>query len=224
MSAEELIRACSEPDDAVAWGEFVVRFNQSITLSVIRAAHHWTAVPHQILDDLVQETYLKLSTRDYEHLRDFAIHHPEAITGYIKTVAVNVVRDYFKSQHSQKRGAGKVETSLENINPTSRAETFGSSAAMERTTLVGQIDRCLETCSVGADQERDRLVFWLYYQQGMTAKDIAALPAVGLTVKGVESAILRLTRLVRERIVKTRLDQEDEPKSGQKGFRPAESY
>jgi hypothetical protein len=35
----------------------------------------------------------------------------------------------------------------------------------------------------------------------MSAKGIAALPTVGLTAKGVESAIFRLTRLVREQIV-----------------------
>ena len=35
----------------------------------------------------------------------------------------------------------------------------------------------------------------------MTAKAIAALPTIGLTAKGVEAAIFRLTRQVREQVV-----------------------
>jgi RNA polymerase sigma-70 factor (ECF subfamily) len=101
---------------------------------------------------------------------------------------------------------------------------MGGQAAMEREVLLKQIDRCLETCSEGADQERDRLIFWLYYQQGMSAKDIAALPTVGLTAKGVESAIFRLTRLVREQIADFRSQPSESSRSGEKGFRPAESY
>ena len=95
---------------------------------------------------------------------------------------------------------------------------------MEREVLLKQIDRCLETCSEGSDQERDCLIFWLYYQQGMSAKAIAALPTVGLTAKGVESAIFRLTRLVREQIAGLRSQTSVSPQPSEKGFRPAESY
>jgi hypothetical protein len=38
----------------------------------------------------------------------------------------------------------------------------------------------------------------MYYEQGYTAKEISFLPSVGLTVKGVESTLLRLTRFIRE--------------------------
>jgi RNA polymerase sigma-70 factor (ECF subfamily) len=85
-----------------------------------------------------------------------------------------------------------------------------------------QIDNCLALFSVGPDQERDRLIFWLYYQQGMSAKAIAALPTVGLTAKGVESALLRLTRQVRKRMVDDRGGTSGQ--TDEKGFRPAESY
>jgi hypothetical protein len=43
-------------------------------------------------------------------------------------------------------------------------------------------------------------IFWFFYEQGYTAKEISLLPNVGLTVKGVEAVILRLTRYVRERL------------------------
>ena len=155
-------------------------------------------------------------------LLEFAVQHPEAVAGYIKTIAANVAHDHFKSLHSQKRGSGRekshIRTSIPMLTPGSgRPSSDGTSSVVEADR------RCLSTCSAGPDQERDRLIFWLYYQQGMSAKAIAVLPTVGLTSKGVESAILRLTRLVRQQLVEVRSEtSRGEP--GEKGFRPAESY
>jgi RNA polymerase sigma-70 factor (ECF subfamily) len=224
MSAEELIQACAESNDGAAWEEFVFRFHRPISLSILRIAYQWGGTPQQIVDDLVQETYLKLCADKCRLLRDFAVQHPEAVAGYIKTIAVNVAHDHFKSLHSQKRGSGETSQLLEDVEPQARSGDLGGQAAMEREVLLKQIDRCLETCSEGPDQERDRLIFWLYYQQGMSAKAIAALPTVGLTAKGVESAIFRLTRLVREQIAGLRPQTSGSTQLGEKGFRPAESY
>ena len=224
MSAEELIHACAESNDGAAWEEFVFRFHRPISLSILRIAYQWGGTPQQIVDDLVQETYLKLCADKCRLLRDFAVQHPEAVAGYIKTIAVNVAHDHFKSLHSQKRGSGETSQLMEDVEPQARSGDLGGQAAMEREVLLKQINRCLETCSEGPDQERDRLIFWLYYQQGMSAKAIAALPTVGLTAKGVESAIFRLTRLVREQVAGLRPQTSGSPQLGEKGFRPAESY
>jgi len=224
MSAEELVRACAESNDRGAWEEFVSRFHRAITLSVIHTSHQWSALPRQLVDDLVQETYLKLCADKCSLLLDFALEHPEAILGYIRTIAANVVHDHFRSRYSQKRGGGQAHESLEGIDPAAIVNSLGSPGAMERQVLLKQIHQCLETCCAGPDQERDRLIFWLHYQQGMSAKAISALPAVGLTPKGVESAILRLTRLVRQQIVVLRSKSLDGTEPDQRGFRPAKSY
>lgn len=223
LSAEELIGLCAESNDAAAWEEFVSRFHRPISLSVIRTARQWTDIAQQVLDDLVQETYLKLCADKCRLLHAFAREHPEAIGGYIKMIAANVARDYFKARYSRKRGAGQEHESLSDREPGSGAHALGSAETMERQILLKQIDGCLANCASGPDEERDRTIFWLYYQQGMSAKAIAALPTVGLTPKGVESAILRLTRLVREQMVQLRAESGGE-QLGQKGFRPAESY
>ncbi|MGB7603534.1 MAG: sigma-70 family RNA polymerase sigma factor [Candidatus Sulfotelmatobacter sp.] len=223
LSAQELIRACAESNDRASWEEFVSRFHRPISISVIRAAHQWTGIPQQVVDDLVQETYLKLCADKCHLLHAFAQEHPEAIEGYIKMIACNVARDHFKARYSQKRGAGRDQESLNDIDPSGGSGTLGSADTMEREILLKQIDACLGKCVAGPDEERDRTIFWLYYQQGMSAKAIAALPTVGLTPKGVESAILRLTRLVRERMVQFRSESGGK-EPDQKGFRPAESY
>ena len=223
LSAIELVNACCAASDAEAWEEFVVRFHRPISLSVIRTTYQWSELPRREMDDLVQETYFKLCIDKCRLLGEFAAQHPESILGYIKTIAANVVHDYFKARNSLKRGAGRDRESLD-TDPPASSDSLGSPATMERQLLLKQIDECLGASVAGADQERDRLIFWLYYQQGMTAKAIAALPTVGLTAKGVESAILRLTRLVREQVANSRSKRGDESKSQQKGLRSAESY
>jgi RNA polymerase sigma-70 factor (ECF subfamily) len=224
LSPVELIDACAESNESEAWVEFVVRFRRPIGLSVLRIAYQWGGVPRQVVDDLIQDTYLKLCADRCQLLRDFAARNPEAVLGYIKTMAVNVAHDHFKSLHSQKRGFGETSQLSNEVEPQARLGSQGSSDSMERELLLKEIDRHLGECSEGPDQERDRLIFWLYYQQGMSAKSIAALPTVGLTAKGVESAIFRLTHLIREQITSLRSPKSIAPQAGEKGLRSAESY
>ena len=176
-----------------------------------------------MVDDLVQETYVKLCADDQHLLLTFATQHPDAVFRYVKTIAANLVHDYFKSRNSKKRGSGHTQESLENIDPVAGSESFGGSQSIERRVLLKEIDRLLDECSVGPEQDRDRMIFWLYHQQGLSAKSIAELPTVGLTAKGVESAICRLTRMVRERIVGLR-SQSESSTTNEKGLRSAESY
>ena len=71
---------------------------------------------------------------------------------------------------------------------------------MDREVFLEQVHEQVQNCAAGSNQERDCLIFWFYYLQGMSAKAIAALATIKLTAKGVEAVIFRLTRCVRERL------------------------
>jgi RNA polymerase sigma-70 factor, ECF subfamily len=223
MSGGELIRACADGDDGAAWDEFVSRFHRPISLSIIRTAYQWGEIPQQVVDDLVQDTYLKLCANKCRQLLDFATQHPDAVLGYVKTIAVNVAHDNFKSLHSQKRGSGEVSQIMEDADPKAAPGKPSGQEAMELEVLFKQIDDCIDSCLESADRDRDRTIFWLYYQQGMTAKDIATLPNIGLSAKGVESVIVRVIRRLRERIVGMQIQIGSKSTPEEKGFRPAES-
>ena len=45
------------------------------------------------------------------------------------------------------------------------------------------------------------MIFWLYFRQGMSTKEIASLPGMGLRAKGVGSVIERLKQHIRDLIV-----------------------
>ena len=63
---------------------------------------------------------------------------------------------------------------------------------MHRAVLLSEIETRLRDAS-GIISPRDRAIFWLYYRHGFTAVEIAALPAVHLSHKGVESVLRRIT-------------------------------
>jgi DNA-directed RNA polymerase specialized sigma24 family protein len=71
-----------------------------------------------------------------------------------------------------------------------------NSAGMQKAVLFKELDEKLRSAP-GASAERDRTIFWLYYLQGLTADEIAALPDTELSAKGVESALRRVTSWLR---------------------------
>jgi RNA polymerase sigma-70 factor, ECF subfamily len=221
ISDQELIRACAENNDGAAWEAFVSRHKRAISLSIIRIAHEWGQTATEILDDLIQETFLKLYANQCCLLLQFTIHHPEApVVGYIKTIAMNVTHDYFRILFTEKRGRGQIQQIPSDPEFEANMVPDNSHKAMERHILLNQIDQYATQCSSGIDQDRDLLIFRLHYRQGMSASAIAALPGIRLSAKGVESAIFRLTKQIRERIANTHLRK---PEPDEKGFQSPES-
>ncbi|MBZ5533983.1 MAG: sigma-70 family RNA polymerase sigma factor [Acidobacteriia bacterium] len=192
-----LLHTCLHSNDQASWSEFVRRTQPVIAGVIVKAMRRWRSPSPATVDDLVQETYLKLCANDFKALREFDCEHDNALYGFLKVVASHVVHDYFRSSYSQKRGSGKEAEELEPAS-TSRADGSASMRNMEREILFQEISECLEVRAAGPNFARDYAIFWLYYVQGFTARAIARLPRIGLTVKGVESTLLRLTRLVRE--------------------------
>jgi RNA polymerase sigma-70 factor, ECF subfamily len=200
LPPEDLIRACLDDHATEAWEEFVRRFRPVIAGTVMRTVRRFGETAPELIDDLIQETYLKICADRCRILREFQPESPDAIFGWLKTVAFSVAQDHFRGGLAAKRGAGKGESSLDTYAGSTIAGREGL-PQIERAVLLRQIDESLATGSEPATHERDRQIFWLYYRHGMTAKAVAAIPAIGLTQKGVESVIQRLTNHVRCRLV-----------------------
>jgi RNA polymerase sigma-70 factor (ECF subfamily) len=220
MSPEDLVRACAVSNDAEVWRHFFARFHRVIAATVLRTARHWGDTSPQLIDDLVQDAYLKLCADDCRLLRSFEPRYPGAIFGYLKVVTANVVHDHFKSVTSCKRGSGEPEQALDADTLAGNPQS-GTPASIESSILFQQIDSLLARS--GPDQQRDRVIFWLYYCHGLSARAIASIPSIGLTTKGVESALFRVTRHIRDQIA----DQGNTRAAragAKKGFRSAESF
>jgi RNA polymerase sigma-70 factor (ECF subfamily) len=204
LSAVALVRKCAHSKDADAWRELVRRFHPIIAAAVLRTARRSCEPSRQLVDDLIQDTYLKLCSDHCRLLRSFHPEHSNSIYGFVKVMAANVVHDHFKAERAEKRGAGRRMDSFSEAvqsDPVAREPAAGSSAAMERQIRLHEIDDVLVHVVAGPDGMRNRMIFFLYYRQGLTASEIAALPALNLTTKGVESIIARMTHMIRGHIM-----------------------
>ena len=200
LTPQELLRACLNHGSQSLWNEFVRCFQPMIAGVIIKTPRRWGAPEATLVDDLVQETYLKLCANDFRALREIQGDHEMAVFGFIKVVASNVVQDYYRRYLSQKRGSGKGEEDLE-LAHASAVSDHSFSERVERNAKLRQIDECLKACATTQPNfERDYAIFWLFHLQGLTAKEISELPSIELSVKGVESTLLRLGRLIKGKL------------------------
>jgi len=188
VSPGEIIRACCEDGSEAAWVLFVRTFQPLIASTISRIVGRYTTQNHALIDDLVQDTFLRLCADNARILRQFEARHQMAVFGFIKVIATSVALDHFRARTAQKR-SGEIQ-GLEELN----CEPRSHGAKIEEMTLIKEINDNL----VSTESWRDRTIFWLYYRHGFSAKEIAAVREFNLTQKGVESCIFRITRSVRE--------------------------
>lgn len=160
--------------------------------SVVRYLSARPTADRDLVDDLVQETFLKLCAGDGSALARMENATPLGLLVYLRVVAHNVASDWFRGRAADKRGGSSGHVSLDDAPPGAFAS--GENQA-DRVLLMEKIRRCLHE---RAAKVRDRAIFWLYFRQGLSAKAISAVSAVGLAQKGVESTILRLVKAIQD--------------------------
>jgi RNA polymerase sigma-70 factor (ECF subfamily) len=198
ISIRDLLHLCLSSDRQEHWGEFVRRIQPLIASVIINTVRRWKQPAPSLVDDLIHDTYVKLFANDKKALRTIKNEYENTIYGYLKVIASNVARDHFRKPENK---ADEVELSDAVLPPGPNER--------ERLRFLdkkNQVQKILETLSPSETYQRDASIFWMFYEQGYTAKEISLIPAAGLTVKGVEAVIYRLTRYVRDK-----LDPPDQP-------------
>jgi len=222
LSAEELVRACAESGNTEAWEEFVRRFRLVIGSAVRRIAYRYGKPNDAVIDELIQDTYLKVCNDRCRMLRDFKPQYPDAFFGMLKVTAANIAHDYFRREQAPIHGGGIVAmelTEVEEFIPDSRST---GPASIEREILLREIDDILSGISTPS-AARDREIFWLHHRQGFTADAIAAIPGCNVGTKGVESILHRLKCYVRQHLVE-KDPSEPRPQPGSEGIRPENPF
>lgn len=191
MSDEALIRLCVGSNDTDAWEEFLHRFGPPIARRVVRLVG--TAMPSDVVDDLVQETYLKLCKDNFKCLREFEHRHPNAFYGYLQRAATSVVTDYFKMAGAKKRPQALNALSPDDFEPAGQDDPTWAILRREIAVFVRE-------CAGKQSRDRNCTIFWLYFEQGMGAAEIACLPQFGLLEKGVDAMLSRMKRCVRGKV------------------------
>ena len=191
-SIRDLLHLCLSSDGQEQWHEFVRRTQPLIASVIINTVRRWKTPAPSLVDDLIQDTYVKLFANDKKALRAIKNEYENTIFGYLKVIAANVVRDHFRQPVNK---ADEIELSDAALPPGPQDRE-----RLEFLHKKEEIKGILETLSASETYHRDVAIFWLFYEQGYTAKEISLLPGFGLTVKGVEAVLFRLARHARERL------------------------
>lgn len=196
LSLQELLSYCLEAQDPDAWTELVRRTQHLIAGVVTKCVMRRRSRNPAPIDDLVQDTFVKLCANNFKALREFNFQSEQAFYAFLKVVASHLVEDYFRRKKSKKHGDSVEEEDIDEgrIRVPFRPNSLRPA---EMAILMGQIDQCLAKLASDPNFTRDRAIFWLYFRQGLTAKAISELPGITLGVKGVESTLLRLTRYLK---------------------------
>jgi len=144
------------------------------------------------IDDLLQEVSLKLIGSGPTILGSLPSDSTKELV-YFSVIAANCARDVFRARRAARRSSAatvSLDTSLSGI-----AENLGVVGDFDQDLLLAKIESLLPP------DRREQIVYRLYYRQGLTAKEISSLPALNLSVKGVESMIYRITKQIRERLL-----------------------
>jgi RNA polymerase sigma-70 factor, ECF subfamily len=199
VAAGRLARICAYSGRAPEWEQLVRLVTPVAALSARRVSAIWGDNSSQSMNEIVQEVFLKLCENERKILREFEDRGNDSFFKFIRMISASVATDHFRRLQAEKRGGREA---LVAPGPAITAESFADPQATEailQPLLIGQLDGLLR-CYPESVSARDRNLFWLHYRHGMTAKDISRIPAIGLSAKGVESALLRLTRVLRDRI------------------------
>jgi RNA polymerase sigma-70 factor, ECF subfamily len=201
ISIRDLLNLCLSSDGQEHWREFTRRTQPLIASVIINTIRRWKEPSPSLVDDLIQDTYVKLFASDRKALRSIKNDYENTIFGYLKVVASNVVRDHFRQP------INKVEE-IELSDPVLPPGPDGHER-LEFAHRKEKVQAVLETLSSSETYKRDVAIFWFFYEQGYTAKEISMLANMGLTVKGVEAVLFRLTRCLRERLGPADTDKDD---------------
>src|SRR5580700_7857603 len=214
ISAEDLFLACLGSGDEPAWTEFLRRFQPLLIRTIVKVAGHWGKRTPQIIDELLQETYLKLCSDRESILKSFHPAHPDSVYGYLKVFAANLAQDHFKAARATKRGGSlRIESTEDSSAAIHSMASSSQHQLIERSVLMKEFEDIVATLVAGPNADRDLLIFWLYYRSGLAANAIASIPSIGLTTKGVESTLQRLTTQLRDHVCRPEISDPKPPLS-----------
>ena len=207
-SVAHLLERCStRPPDEEAWQEFVRRYHATIRTNVIKTFHRKAKeesdrkpqFPEDMVEDLIQAVYTRLVEDRNRALDRFEGEHDNSIYQYLAMISINVVRDCFREIRAQKRP--KISISLDELLET-RGDPAVVDVAHEPRIGEDEIEVSLRKAVKGKNQDRDLMIFKLYYYEGLTHNEITELMNLDISAVSVGSILNRIVKKLRRLLLK----------------------
>lgn len=218
LSHVDLMRACKEQDSEAVWQEFVARYNRFVCLAVLRAycqnrGQRPSSVDNDLIDDLVQEVYVKLFESARGAVQEFRGATDAAVFVYIGRVALSVVIDYLRRSGARKRWSETCSLDAIVYSDDDQETTMGERLAAPGPTpeqeAVGEVLRTqvaaiLNRILRGRNAERDLRIAEAFIFDGASLAEIAGAIG-GIRESGIKSSIRRTSLRLRSEL--TRLER-----------------
>jgi RNA polymerase sigma factor (sigma-70 family) len=214
LSHVDLVRSCAATNDALAWQEFVSRYNRFICLAVLRAycqrgGRRAYSVDVDLVNDLVQDVYLKLFESTRGALQTFRGANDAAVFVYIGRVAMSVVIDHLRRSGARKRGSDVASLDApvadEDGRETTLADRLVASgpdpeqeaiASLLRAQVSGILGRSLR----GRNAERDLRIAEAFIFDECSLAEISEQLGGRIRESGIKSSVRRTTMRLRGEI------------------------
>jgi RNA polymerase sigma factor (sigma-70 family) len=203
MDSVELARLCAaRQQDSELWTEFLQRFTPKIKVFIRSALRQcWNADSKACIDpnqesDLFQNTVLRLVNNNCAALKRFTGATESELLIYLAVIARSAVRDSARRQAAKRRFHWLTPADSSELSESIRDP--GIENSVEREILAREIEQLsFKTISSSTLPVRDKLIFQLYFYEGLSAAQISSCNGIGLSKTGIEKIINRLKEKVR---------------------------
>lgn len=214
LTNNELIRRCAEDsNNRLLWEEFYLRFDERIWLIVYRESRDRGLAENKdqfsaTVQDLVQDVYLNLLKNECKALENFIGASEHSIYTYLGIIARNVVRNHITMLNAQKRPAIQRPSSI------NQSEFEGDLYAgfrephenpiepeLDFQTLKDNIELIFDQYIDDKYKERNKLIFKLYFYEGLSPDEIASKLGFEVTSKRVLNLVGELKILLRRELM-----------------------
>jgi DNA-directed RNA polymerase specialized sigma24 family protein len=193
----ELLSRCANRNDVASWEEFIRRFHGTIAGCVCKAMRGSPQFDSALVEDLVQDSLLRLCQDGCRPLKDFRAEDDACFFGLLRAAAASAVADHFRRANALKRRGNVGVISIDSMSHDEIASP-GSEIGREYSFTVDEIERILAEGDP-VTVRRNQFIFWTHFRDGFSAREIASIPSVGLGPKGVETVIRRLKQQLLDR-------------------------
>jgi RNA polymerase sigma factor (sigma-70 family) len=179
LGDRELASRCAD-GDALAWDEFVERFERRVLLVFLRAG-----VAESDCADLRQEVYARLLTHGGAALRSLRGEREGALGAFVAQVALRVAIDHGRSRGTRAKSE-VLEDEAHHLSAPHPSPEDAAQLQQGRARFSAELLRAAE----GPSLERDLAVLRAYFVDGLNPQELS-LMGFGLSVKGCETLVRR---------------------------------
>jgi len=191
LTTAELINKCIETShgSSQAWDEFKSRFDRHIQLILYKTYvkyynYNNSDEINETLKDLKQDVYIKLLDKNCEGLKNFKGDPDIALKAYLRVIAKNLVIN-FVNRHKKR---------FINDDNLDGKVNLGTSIDFEAQHLKESVFKLLKKYYHSRNFARDAVIFWLFYFEGFTSKELAT--KFNLSASGIETLVARMKKVL----------------------------